>query len=386
MDFRQRVQDIVLLLKQDRKAQVIAIVVIIFLMWGLFGNNNRPRRGAGQPQEIVLSGGSMGGQEAYEDLVTRIGGDLKEIGNQVEKNASATNELKSNMELYEKRVAEIFQKLLVRMADLESRVASQGDQVAAPQDVVGEELDDLGEPGLSPWGDIKTAEVAPPKEPERERIALIGAGDSVRVRLIAGVNAPTDGTPYPTVFKLMSPVEGPDGSSLPLGEARLIAAAQGSLSDQRALFRLTSLNIRYPDGSKKVLDVDGWIVGEDGIRGMEGILVDPLGKVLMGALVAGTVEGAGQATAQSQTTNFTTDEGTTFSYIDGDTLDYALGRGIGKAGSRWGSIIDERAKQLIPHVKVLSGRSATAVFSKNIQVAGLYDALKSEEFAFTALD
>jgi hypothetical protein len=71
---------------------------------------------------------------------------------------------------------------------------------------------------LTGFGDIDNQDmVAPPAQPERQKQAFIGAGDSVRIKLLAGVNAPTDGTPYPVVFSLADDVVGPDGSTLPPG-------------------------------------------------------------------------------------------------------------------------------------------------------------------------
>ena len=116
----------------------------------------------------------------------------------------------------------------------------------------------------------------------------------MRVKLLAGVNAPTDGTPYPVVLKLLGNVMGPDGNTIPLGEARLIAAAQGSLTDSRVLFRLTRLSIRLPNGRRKEFAIDGWVVGEDGIRGMSGVLIDPIGKAIGGAAMAGVRAASGR--------------------------------------------------------------------------------------------
>ena len=181
-------------------------------------------------------------------------------------------------------------------------------------------------------------------------------------------------------------MSGPDSSSLPLGEARLIAAAQGSLTDSRALFRLTSLNIRYPDGSRKVINVDGWIVGEDGVRGMEGVLIDPIGKALIGSVIGGTVQGYGNGLAQGQQNTFINQNGGVFTGIDGDVTEFAIGQGLNKAGQRYAKFIDQRIQLMVPHVKILSGRTATAVFSDSVQIPGLFDALGQEEFVFASLD
>ena len=250
----------------------------------------------------------------------------------------------------------------------------------------GQPIPALEDDGLKSWGELDQPLVEAPFRPSPKRIAIVGAGDSVRIKLLAGVNAPTDGTPYPVVFELVDDVVGPDSSSLPLGGARLIAAAQGSLSDQRALFRLTTLNMRYPDGSRKIMDVDGWVVGEDGIRGMEGILIDPIGKALAGSLVAGTVGGVGEGISAANTRTINYGYGGTSTFVDGDIAQYAAGQGIGKLGENWEKFIEDRMELLVPHVKVLSGREATAVFSKSVTIDGLFEELEDDETVLASLD
>jgi conjugal transfer pilus assembly protein TraB len=163
-----------------------------------------------------------------------------------------------------------------------------------------------------------------------------------------------------------------------------VAAAQGSLADQRALFRLTTLNIRLPDGRKKIVPCDGWIVGEDGIRGMEGILLDPIGKAIAGTAQAGFISGIGEGFAQSQTTTtqgFYNGTGTTT--ISGDPLIYAAGKGASGAANALSGIIKDRIKLLVPHVKVFSGREATAVFSKAVNITDLFESLDNGDSSFS---
>jgi hypothetical protein len=215
-------------------------------------------------------------------------------------------------------------------------------------------------------------------------------GDSVRVKLLAGVNAPTDGTPYPVVLKLIGDVIGPDGNSVPLGEARVIAAAQGSLTDSRVLFRLTRLSIRLPNGRRKEFGIDGWVVGEDGIRGMEGVLIDPIGKAIAGAGMAGGLAGLGQGLAAANTVNrFGVGNTPDTSFVqDGKMGEYAAGMALSSAAKEWNSIIRERLAQLVPVVQVLSNREATAVFSQSLTVPDLLEQLDEEDpsVVYTSLD
>jgi hypothetical protein len=189
------------------------------------------------------------------------------------------------------------------------------------------------------------------------------------------------------VLKLTGDVHGPDGSVLPLGEARLVAAAQGSLTDSRALFRLTSLNIRYPDGRRNVIDVDGWVVGEDGLRGMEGVLIDPIGKAIAAGAIAGGLEGLGQGFAARNTTvtggglmNQRTSE------VTGNELDFAKGMAMQGAAQSWSRLIENRVNRLVPQVQVLSNREGTAVFAKSFKVPGLIEALDEGDDSYNSLD
>jgi hypothetical protein len=172
---------------------------------------------------------------------------------------------------------------------------------------------------------------------------------------------------------------GPDGNSVPLGEARIIAAAQGSLTDSRVLFRLTRLSIRLPNGKRKEFPVDGWIVGEDGIRGLEGVLIDPIGKAIVGAGMAGGLAGLGQGIAAANVQNRVYSNGSQYSSVNqGDVGKYAGGVALASTANEWQAIIKDRLSQLVPVVQVLSGREATAVFSQSVAIPELLEQLDEE--------
>jgi hypothetical protein len=370
MSVKSKLDDLVLLIKKDKKYQFFTILLIGFIAVSfIYGDNGNRRKRAKRPQET--GAGAMGKNEV------KIG---------VKKNSERTEELAENLTSMEERTSQIFKKILERMeSDAAARNANNN---ILPADVDGGQDNSFDpEPDtLETFGALDTPVIAPPPPPSERRIAYIGAGDSVRVKLLSGVNAPTDGTPYPVVFKLMSDVDGPDGSALPLGEARLIAAAQGSLTDSRALFRLHTMNIRYPNGRRKVVDVDGWIVGEDGLRGMSGILIDPLGKAIAAQGVVGAVGAAGEALAANNINTFIDRNGNAFSSLNGDVAEYGIGKGISGATNEWREIIKDRVDDMVPAVQVYSGRKATAVFARSVEIKGLYEELETEEDIFTSLD
>lgn len=400
----QKVKDLVERARSERKMTVILVVICAMVLFMVFSTSNQPA-----PRQAGLDAAKKGEpqialaqKEAYEDLQRRFVSELEDIKTDNRALRQESEEIRKGMSENEERTAEIFKKILEKMADGQGSGPGTSNVSQLPKPV------DLGDPNAAPsapdsgLGAVEDAslstaelesfgmdqkEVAPPPPPGPDKLAFIGAGDSVRVKLLAGVNAPTDGTPYPVVFKLVSDVHGPDGSVLPLGEARLIAAAQGSLTDSRALFRLSSINIRLPNGQRKVLKADGWIVGEDGIRGMPGVLIDPIGKAIGGAGFAAGVSAAGEGlSAANSTLTYNTQTGQAQTFVTGNIGQYAAGKAIGGAGREWSGIIKDRLSEMVPVVQVLSGREGTAVFAKSLTVNGLFEALEDAEGAPGAMD
>jgi hypothetical protein len=309
--------------------------------------------------------------EAASDLASRFNEELVQLRLQNDEAQRRNENLTKRLTQYEEKTATILKKMIDKMEDNSANVGSQQPQpvgMAPSEAPPEEETDEIESFGL------EDAEVGPAPTPTPQRVAFVGAGDSVRVKLMAGVNAPTDGTPYPVLLKLISEVYGPDGSAIPLGEARVIAAAQGSLVDQRVLFRLTTMTYQLPSGEQKTIDIDGWVVGEDGIRGLAGVAIDPFGKVLSGVALAAAVNGAGQGLRQGGIQNNQNALGLNQEVIQ-NAGQVALGSGVAQAGREWSQMIEERARMYIPMVHVKSGREATAVFTKPFTINGLIEAL-----------
>ncbi|MCB9030749.1 MAG: hypothetical protein H6619_06825 [Deltaproteobacteria bacterium] len=385
---KNKVKDYVVLLQNDRKTQIITAVLVVLVLAFLF-NSPPPRKSTKKKAVAELGTGGTGTAEAYQDIIQAFSQDVKVLQEQVKDLQLTADERDRSFADYDAKTAAIFTKILERMNS--GDLGSNNGYGTSAQPI---DIDDASGAGVElapPPADleplwVQNEEPAPPPLPERAKSAFIAVGDSVRVKLLAGVNAPTDGTPYPVVFKLYDDIVGPDGSRLPLGEARLIAAAQGSLPDSRALFRLTDLSIRLPDGQRQTYKVDGWIVGEDGIRGMKGGLVDHLGKAIGAATAVGTAEGITRGLSASRSTQFIGNEGAITELASGDSAEFIAASALAGGLNRWGDIIKDRVDQLVPYVEVLSGREATAVFAKSIVIDGLFEALEDQGSSFASLD
>lgn len=378
---RQKLKDIFLLIKHDKKWTFLTIGLVFIILYG-FVTGNAPKKPKVKQSESIAKSPSTPRDENITETIDFFTKRVSSIDEKLDNSSKQIDLLTEKLASNEERTAEVMHQMIERIRTIEGGIGNAKDYQAGGNGQPGIGVQD----GITSWGNVDdAAAVAPPAQPDRKKLAFIGAGDTVRVRLLAGVNAPTDGTPYPVIFEMLSDVYGPDGSALPLGEARLMAAAEGSLTDSRALFRLTKLNFRLPDGSRKVLDIDGWVVGEDGIRGMQGALIDPIGKVMIGAAEAGMVQGFGQAVQSGASTQQTNSFGITTQNVNNAT-EFGLGRGIATTGTEWSAYIRERASLMVPHVQIKSNREATAIFSQNVTIEGLFESMSEPEAVFVSLD
>jgi hypothetical protein len=390
----QRLKDFFILLKNDVRTQVLTAIGVIFfgaMIYTLLQPLPQRTQQLASEDEDASKNQTQANAEAYQDLIVRFKSELSDMQTVQTDQRQEIHGIRKDLEEYDERTATILSKILQRVASIDSAGGNAGgdipvEPIALDENGEGMTSADNQQEGIKPFGGIDQNQPVPPPSPTPSKVAFVGIGDSVRVKLLAAVNAPTDGTPYPTLFKLSGDVTGPDGTKLPLGEARLVAAAQGSLTDSRVLFRLTDMSVRMPNGRRFESKVDGWVVGEDGIRGMPGILIDKIGEALVAGTLVGGVAGFGEGLSASQVTTYNSGYGGVNSQVTGDALEYGLGQAVAGGADVWRDILQERVRAMVPHVQIYSGREGTAVFSESFEIPGLYEALADEEAIYAALD
>ncbi len=368
----QKLDDLKLLLKNDRRVWAAAgFIVVALFVWMLTNQGGGgPRRPATLPIDQNASKQGTGGEEGFADLIVAFKSDIEDGKKQRTEMYDVMQRTKKDLADYKERSTGIFETLVDKFEQLSrevdalaAAVKQTNEEVPLPAGKEMEGPDDLEqifpeEPTVAP----------PPPEQPPLRVSVIAPGDSVTVMLLTGVNAPVDGTPYPVVFKLTGPISGPDGSSLDLGEGRLIAAAQGSESDNRALFRLTQLSLRHPSGRRAVIEVDGWVVGEDGIRGMTGKLIDKLGRLIATTAIVSGMAALGERLDSNSSRYAYQSNGTGGFTVQPQDLDYAAASAVTDASNRLGQVLLNRYESLVPVVEVLSGREVAAIFAKPAEI------------------
>jgi hypothetical protein len=368
---KQKLQDIKLIVQNDRRIwAAAAAIVVTLIIWGIAGQGSwvsrRPSFRTAADQSTPMSDNNQ-----YQDLIAAYQNDINNQAKILATQQETLTRVQSDVKTHQDRVAGIFETLVDRVEALSAEVQN----MKANQTAVSESMSKQPAPSVQPMSEntietfgLDKATVEPPPPPAKpSKYLFISPGDSVPVKLLTGVYAPVDGTPYPVVFMLGGPITGPDGSSLDLGEARLIAAATGSETEGRALFRLTDLAIRHKDGRRSVVKVDGWIVGEDGASGMKGKLIDKLGRLIAATAGYSFVAALGDRIDQ-QSDNIQVDNSSSVT-VRSEDLDVASASALTDASNRIGEILLDRYEKLVPVVEVLSNRNVAAVFSQPAEVA-----------------
>jgi hypothetical protein len=367
---KEKLEDLKALLKNDKRWRAAGIFIIaVIVIWVLTDTGGGRRRFAQGPNEKVSKQG-MGAEEQYQDLVESFKQQIDQTKTEQAEMKAIVQRNSSEFKEHREQVSGIFENLVDKFEGLSREVdalaSAVKQQSEAPPTYDRPSVE--GPDTIDSFGNDDPILTPPPKPPAPTLVSVISPGDSVEVELLTGVNAPVDGTPYPVVFKLNGPITGPDGSSLQLGEARLIAAAQGSEVDSRALFRLSSLAIRHPSGRRSTVKIDGWIVGEDGIRGMSGRLIDKLGRLILAtagvsfAAALGNQLGNGNAVTVNN-------NAAGFQNLDTNSFDIATASALTDASNRLGQVLLRRYESFVPVVEVLSARDAVAIFSQPTEIS-----------------
>ena len=209
----QKLEDIKLLLKNDRRIAVAAgFIVVVFVVWllvtsgGQSGNRRQVRiKPTGDASEM-----GSDPTTAYGDLIVAFKNDIET--SKAERREMFDTLVRNNkdFEQHKERVTGIFETLVDRFEQLSREVDALAVALRTREENIPLETERVldGPDGLNSFGPEEPEVTEPPQEPQPLRVSVIAPGDTVPVELITGVNAPVDGTPYPVVFRFLGPITG----------------------------------------------------------------------------------------------------------------------------------------------------------------------------------
>ena len=208
------------------------------------------------------------------------------------------------------------------------------------------------------------------KEKKEEKLSVYLPPSFVEADLLNGFAAFSsqkgEKEPVRALFRLRDLAVLPNEIKADLKGCFAIGEARGDLSDERAHVRLLRLSCIGRDGSS-VIDspVKGWVVDEDGKAGLRGIVVTKMGAFLTRYMLAGFIQGFGEAYSSSQYyTTYSSSSGVVTLPNPGEAAKAGFGKGIAKAGKGLADFYLELAKQTLPVIEVGAGKRVTLVFTE----------------------
>lgn len=200
----------------------------------------------------------------------------------------------------------------------------------------------------------------------------IPAGTYVKALLIQGIDASaavsSQADPRPVLMRLVSNGSLPNEVSTHIEDCRIIGAAYGDVSSERAFVRLESMSCTLK--SKDIIEslVDGYVVGEDGKAGIRGTVVRREKDLLTNSFMSGLASGFGSGLSDSFDRDLVSPLGVVRETKGSDAFKKAGAEGIGNSFDRLSRYYIERAEQFQPVIQVGAGREVDVVFKKGFHL------------------
>jgi conjugal transfer pilus assembly protein TraB len=203
--------------------------------------------------------------------------------------------------------------------------------------------------------------------------SFIPPGTYTKAILLSGVDVSagvsSQATPKPVLLRLIHKGSLPNKAFGNMKDCRIIAAAYGDLSSERAYMRLEKLSCVQSDGHVIVTDVDGYVNGEDGKNGLRGRVVTRDAEALTRGFMGGLLSGLGKATSQSYRSTSISPFGTvnTSNAKGADMFKQAGTQRAGDAFELMAKYNIQRAEQYQPVIQISAGREVDVVFHSGSQ-------------------
>ena len=180
----------------------------------------------------------------------------------------------------------------------------------------------------------------------------------------------SQGNPEPIKLRLVDDGNLPGGLKGQVKDAVLIGACYGDISSERARCRLETLTWKDKNGTQIEKSIEGWVVGEDGLAGIRGQVVDRSGAVAREAFGAGMLSAAANFLKFEATSSTypITPFGQTNALSKEGALKGAAASGAGNALDKLAEFSIKRAEQMQPVILVASGRVVDVLLKSGVSL------------------
>ena len=198
--------------------------------------------------------------------------------------------------------------------------------------------------------------------------SYIPAGSYASAILLNGVDVSagvsSQASPQPVLIKLIHRGSLPNKTFGKMKECRVVAAAYGDLSSERAYMRLEKLSCVKPDGHVIESKVDGYVSGNDGKNGVRGRVVIRDAEMLKRGFMGGVLSGLGKATTNSFSSTSVSPFGSvnTSTAKGADIFKQAGAQGSADAFELMARYNIQRAEQYQPVIQIGAATKVEVVF------------------------
>lgn len=189
----------------------------------------------------------------------------------------------------------------------------------------------------------------------------------IKGRTLNGVVAVVNAAAKPFLVKLQGQYRSANGYVMNLDSCTAYVEGRADLSAGRILGKPAKLTCNFSGRGSKTWDVSGYIVDQDGIEGIVGVINDNGGKKLAGAALGGGIALAGARLSAAQTQTYTGAGGTSSAVTGSISSDLAGGLAQG-AGTELSRQVIDHYNQYQASVQVGGNKEITLVLLNELAV------------------
>lgn len=194
------------------------------------------------------------------------------------------------------------------------------------------------------------------------------SGSYAKAKIIAGAQVP-DGRTIPFLLQLDEVYILPNNKWIDLSGCFIIAKGEADLSTERLEMQPNSLSCVSKTNRLFEAKLSGWVVDEkDNNFALDAKLISKRGRVARTAFASSLVTGISRAIQQAQTDQSRTPLGGDNTIISGSQAKYIGAGAVGESASLVTQWYLEQARNLLPTLKVSSGRDVWVVLSEKVEI------------------
>lgn len=237
-------------------------------------------------------------------------------------------------------------------------------------------------------GSLEYTQVSKPTEPEKKSDPkdrqIISTGSITKAVLLNGIDAPTmtqaKSNPLPVLMKVTDLSILPNRWKYDVQECFLMGEGYGDLTAERAYIRTNNISCVTKNGKFIDMKFKGAASGEDGKLGLKGEVVTKQGALLARTLIAGFLQGVGDAFSKQNQIILTGTNGITTTTKDlnpNEAMQMGAFSGLSKSADKLSEFYLKMADQIYPVIEISGGREINIITTEMVELKDIEETTKN---------